>query len=191
MMTIILVCLVTLMLQVPMNQSSVWCRPRNWPTQCEKDAGGNGRQTNSWLSCHEMHVSCFEFRCLMLITFLGVMIALESQDQNISVYVKDLNMHETASKWVSSQFLVGCTESTKAVARNNVTERPGIVRTADAEEPHTHDPRKIPSCLVLHQRGLLLTLPPHEHDPLAQFTYSPPVLCRVALHLLRSGIWTV
>ena len=86
---------------------------------------------------------------LIRYTFLGVMIALESsfdvvstQDQNISVYVKDLNMHETASKWVSSQFLVGCTESTKAVARNNVTERPGIVRTADAEEPHTHDPRK-------------------------------------------------
>ena len=79
---------------------------------------------------------------LIRYTFLGVMIALESQDQNISVYVKDLNMHETASKWVSSQFLVGYTESTKAVARNNVTERPGIVRTADAEEPHTHDPRK-------------------------------------------------
>ena len=51
------------------------------------------------------------------------MIALESQDQNISVYVKDLNMHETASKWVSSQFLVGYTESTKAVARFLASQR--------------------------------------------------------------------
>lgn len=81
-----------------------------------------------------------------------------------------LNMHETASKWVSCQFLVGCIESTEAGARNNVTERPEIVSTVDAEEPHTHNSRKIPTCLVVHQRGLLLTLRPHEHDPLVQFT---------------------